>query len=126
MARVASQAMDALPPLRQEQVLEALASDATRRLLAQCVRRAYAVKDLGEQTGLPLASCYRHVHRLLELQLLVVERSAMTADGKPYDLYRSRVRRARLEVAAGGVQVEWELNAPVEERLMGLWNDLRN
>lgn len=116
--------MDKGPPLRQEIVAQALSSAASRQVLALCIRRALPVKAISDQASLPLASAYRQVNSLVAWGLLVVERSAMTPDGKPYDLYRSRVRRARVEVSPSGVQVEWEPNEVVGDRLIGMWNQM--
>lgn len=112
-------------PLREGDVAEAIAEPYARRILAVCVRQAKAVKDISHETDLPLPTTYRHVHSLVEKGLLVIERSAMTPDGKKYDLYRSRVRSARIEVDDTGERVAWELNEAVEERLASLWESLR-
>ena len=113
------------PALTSQAVSDALADAYSRRVLAACVRKAKAVKDISRETDLPLPTTYRHVNHLQEAGLLVVERSALTEDGKRYELYRSRVRGARIEVGAGGETVTWELNEPVEERLTGMWDELR-
>lgn len=102
-----------------------MADSYARKVLAACVRKAKAVKELSDETGLPLATTYRHVHRLVEAGLLVVERSALTPDGKRYELYRARIRSARIELDPSGERVAWEPNEPVEERLMHLWGALR-
>jgi DNA-binding transcriptional ArsR family regulator len=112
-------------PLHEDLVAAALADGYARRVLTACVRKAKAVKDISQETGMPLPTTYRHVHRLMEHGLLVVERSALTPDGKRYELYRSRIRSARIELDAVGERVTWEPNEPVEERLMGLWGSLR-
>lgn len=112
-------------PLREEDVAAALADGYARKVLAACVRKAKAVKDIAQDTGLPLPTAYRHVNRLVEQGLLVVERSALTPDGKRYELYRSRVRSARIELDANGERATWEPNEPVEERLATVWGTLR-
>jgi hypothetical protein len=112
--------------IRREAVEAALASAATRGILALCVRQAQSVKSLSAQTGAPLASTYRQVKALLDDGILFVERSALTEDGKMYDLYRSRLRSCRIELRAGQVDVSWEMNAAAEERMLDLWNHLRN
>lgn len=112
-------------PLRPEIVAESLSDPYARRVLAVCVKAPKAVKDISQETGLPLATAYRHVNALVERGVLVVERSAMTQDGKKYDLYRSRVRSARIEVDGGGERVVWEPNEAIEERLTSMWDSLR-
>lgn len=111
--------------LTPEKVAESLADPYARRVLAVCVSQARAVKDIAHETGLALPTTYRHVNRLEEAGLLVVERSAMTPDGKKYDLYRSRVRSARIEMDAAGERVTWEPNEATEERLANMWDSLR-
>lgn len=112
-------------PLTPEKVAESLADPYARRVLAVCVRQARAVKDIAQETGLALPTAYRHVNKLEEVGLLVVERSAMTADGKKYDLYRSRVKSARIEMDGAGERVTWEPNEAVQERLANMWDSLR-
>jgi len=111
--------------LRAEAVAEAIADAYSRRILAVCVRQAKAVKEVSQETGLPLATTYRQVNHLVEAGILVVERSAMTKDGKKYDLYRSRVKSARIEMDGSGERVAWEPNEAIEERLKSMWDSLR-
>ena len=112
-------------PLDPDAVAQSLADAYSRRILAVCVKKPRAVKDISQETGLPLPTTYRHVNRLHEAGLLVIERSALTPDGKRYDLYRSRLRSARIEMDGNGERVSWEPNEPVEERLTSLWDSLR-
>lgn len=111
-------------PLDQR-VAQALSDEYSRRILSVCVRRALAVRDIEQATSLPQATVYRHIARLAEEGLLFVERSALTADGKRYELYRCRFRSARIEVDATGVRIVWEPNEGVEERLARVWSALR-
>lgn len=112
-------------PLSSDNVAEALAEKSSRRVLAACVEAPRSVKDLSESLLIPLASVYRHVHRLMDLGVLVVERSAMTPEGKKYDLYRSRIVEAHLDLAGGEERVRWVANDQVESRLIGLWDAFR-
>lgn len=109
----------------EEKVVAALHSETARKIMSHCIRKALSVKDLSEKTSVPLPSAYRHVNALVADGLLYVERSAMTPDGKPYDLYRSALRSCRIEMDADGVRVTWELNSSADERLQHMWRSLR-
>ena len=111
--------------VREDKVLAAINAEPTRRILAHCITRPKSVKEISDKTGFPLPSTYRHVNGLVEDGLLFVERSAMTNDGKPYDLYRSTLRNIKIEVVADAVTVTWELNTSLDERLNHMWNSLR-
>ncbi|MFA5862005.1 MAG: helix-turn-helix domain-containing protein [Candidatus Thermoplasmatota archaeon] len=112
-------------PLRPEAVAEALVDTYVRRILVACVKKAKAVRDISQEAGLPLPTTYRQVHRLVDEGLLVVERIALTSDGKKYALYRSRIRSARIEMDGSGERVAWEPNEAVEARLADIWDSLR-
>lgn len=111
--------------IRSEALVEALGDPYARRILATLVKRPRAVKDISQETQLPLPTTYRHVNRLVEQGLVVIERSALTEDGKRFELYRSRIKAARIEMDGAGERVTWEANEPVEDRLASLWDDLR-
>ena len=104
--------------------MHTLESAALRRIVSLCVDGPASVKELSDRGGLPLASTYRQVKSLLDGGVLVVERSAMTQEGKPIDLYRSRVRTAQLTVRAQQILLTWEPNESVEDRLASLWGHL--
>lgn len=116
-----------VPPLqlREQDVVDALANAAQRNMLAACIPSPLSAKAVSQTTGVPLATVYRHVKHLEEVGLLYIERSAMTPDGKPYDLYRARVSRAVLELNASGSRVMWETEPTREDRLVGMWRQLR-
>lgn len=113
------------PPLDQARIATALSDEYARRILSVCIKKAKAVREVEAETQLAPATVYRHVNHLVETGLLVVERSAMTPDGKRYELYRSRVRNARIELDAEGVRIIWEPVEAVEERLARVWQSLR-
>lgn len=113
------------PHLDDAKVAAALSEDYSRRILSVCIRKPRSAKEVEQETGLPQATVYRYVHQLVEAKLLVIERSAMTPDGKRYDLFRSRLRSARLELDATGVRVIWEPTEGMEERLARVWATLR-
>ena len=113
------------PPLDDSRVAAALSDAYGRRILSCCIRKAQSVREIEGATGLPQATVYRHVSRLLEEGLLAVERSALTPDGKRYELYRSRLRNARIEMDADGVRMAWEPIEEVEQRLARIWTSLR-
>lgn len=111
--------------VQEAKVQAALNSDPARRILSRCVTKALSVKEISDRTGIPLASTYRLTNSLVEDGLLYVERSAMTPDGKPYDLYRSALRSCRIEMDAEGVRTQWVLNSSLDERLQQMWTSLR-
>lgn len=110
--------------LRPEQVSAALSDRNSRRVIAACVAAPRSVKEISFVTRIPLATAYRQVHRLSDLGILVVERSAVTPEGKKSDLYRSRVIEAHLDVSDGAEEARWVANAELEARLAAIEGSL--
>lgn len=102
-----------------------MSEDFARRIIIVCISQARSAREIEQETQLPAATVYRHVRQLVEKSLLVVDRSAITQDGKRYDLFRSRLRSARMDLDAAGVRVTWEPVEGMEERLARVWATLR-
>lgn len=113
------------PSLDDWTVAAALSEEYARRVLSVCIKKARSVREIELETQIPQATLYRHVTQLTEQGLLFVERSALTEDGKRYELYRSRIRSGRIEVDSAGVRIVWEPMEGVEERLARVWMSLR-
>ena len=97
---------------------------ASRQIMAALMAAPRSVKQLSHDASLPLASVYRHVKSMQERGLVIVERSAMTHDGKPYDLYRARVDEAVLRISGQGVEYSWRVDPALEDRILQMWNYL--
>lgn len=113
-----------MPDVTRELVEDAVSDPTDRYILAACIDRARPVQEIAEWAGLPRTTAYRHINELEDQQLLFVERSAMTEDGKTYDLYRSRLRNASIRVEAREVVVEWETVEAIEDRVKRMWDRL--
>lgn len=116
---------DSPQELTRTVVEDAISDETSRAILAACIGEARPVKQISRAADVPLATVYRRVDDLQEDGLLVVERSAITEDGKRYDLYRSRIEVAMLRVSQEGVEVEWHVDEPVEDRLARMWEQMR-
>lgn len=112
-------------PLDEETILSAFSDPTARKILTTCVREPLSVKEISGATGIPLGSAYRHVNSLVESGLLLRARSAISEEGKRYELYRSRIRQVTVQVTEDGVEVSWEVDEEVEERIERMWKELR-
>lgn len=117
--------MDLLDELDRAAVAAELADGHARAVLMATVSRAKSPRDLLDETGVAHATLYRVLHRLEELKLLVKERSAMTPDGKPYDLWRSTVRRVAVVYDESGMHVDVLLNEDAAEKWVRMWRTLK-
>ncbi len=82
---------------------------------------AKSVEDMSRENDIPLSTCYRRVHELLDAQILVIERIIVTPDGKKFELLRSSYRAINVSFDGGQVKVDAIVNEDVAEKLRRLW-----
>lgn len=117
--------MQVLDEARKAQVLQALADDYSRKILASTIVVAKSVIDISREHNIPISTAYRRVHELLESGLLTIQRIIITDDGKKYEIYRSMVRNVTIQFERGAVQVFIEPNEDVVDKFTRLWGYVR-
>lgn len=83
------------------------------------------MEDISKENEIPLSTCYRRVHELLDAQVILVEKIIVTPDGKKYELVRSAYRAINVAFDGGLMKVEAVLNEDVAEKLKRLWLSMR-
>lgn len=110
---------------RADDILQALSNATSRDVLATCMASACSVREISRETATPLATTYRHVNELQDHGLLYLERSAISGEGKRFDLYRAALEEVAVEIRDGIVTVRWTLRPAAEERLRSMWRELQ-
>ena len=106
-------------------VVQGLAEEYSRKILLSAIPGAKSVEDLSRENDIPLSTCYRRVHELLDTRLLVVEKIIVTPDGKKYELLRSSYKSVTVRFDGGTMTVEALINEDVAEKLRRLWLTMR-
>ncbi|HUI01395.1 MAG TPA: hypothetical protein VLX56_07180 [Nitrososphaerales archaeon] len=96
--------------------LRALADEPSRRILASALSGAKKANEISEEQAIPMSSCYRKIHELVEQGLLVVDRIFVTGDGKRYATYRSTFKSVEMVSDTSGIMVYAELNEAAAEK----------
>jgi DNA-binding Lrp family transcriptional regulator len=117
--------MEINEPSRVQALVQGLADEYSRKILLSAIPKAKSVEDMSRENDIPLSTCYRRVHELLDGQILVVEKIIVTPDGKKYELLRSAYRAVTVSFEGGVMRVEAEINEDVAEKLRRLWLSMR-
>jgi len=112
-------------PGRVQSLVQGLADEYSRKILLSAIPAAKSVEDMSREDDIPLSTCYRRVHELLDAQLLVVEKIIVTSDGKKYELLRSAYRAVTVSFAGGVLKVDAIVNEDVAEKLRRMWLSMR-
>ena len=91
---------------RQAAVLEALSDDYARRILLSTLSEAKSIEEISHENDIPISTCYRRVRELLDMQILRLDRTIITATGKKFETYRTRFSGATIVLSPDGVSVD--------------------
>ncbi|MDG7006832.1 MAG: hypothetical protein JRN06_01155 [Nitrososphaerota archaeon] len=113
--------MEISEPSRIQALVQGLADEYSRKIILSAIPKAKSVEDMSRDNDIPLSTCYRRVHELLDSQILVVERIIVTPEGKKYELLRSAYRAVNVTFDGGVMKVDALINEDVAEKLRRLW-----
>ncbi|MBI3859364.1 MAG: helix-turn-helix transcriptional regulator [Thaumarchaeota archaeon] len=101
--------------------MQGLADEYSRKILLSTIPTSKSVDDISRENDIPLSTCYRRVHELLDSQIIVVDKIIVTGDGKKYELLRAAYRSVTVSFEDGMMKVEAVINEDVAEKLRRLW-----
>jgi DNA-binding transcriptional ArsR family regulator len=105
--------------------MDCLGDPAVRMILSATHHRARSALEMFQETGVPITTLYRKIHELEELQLVGVERSAITPEGKRVEFYRSRLEEAQIHLSGGVFQLRARYRDLAAARLESMWTTVR-
>jgi hypothetical protein len=110
---------------RKYDLLRALSDEYKRRILSSTTSCAKSMEEISRENEIPVSTCYRRVHELINLRLLRVESTIITPNGKKYETFRSVLKGVSVTLESGQLFVDVVMNprAP-EERLHSLWKSV--
>jgi len=106
-------------------LVQGLADEYSRKIILSAIPASKSVEDMSRENDIPLSTCYRRVHELLDAQILVVEKIIVTPDGKKYELLRSSYKAVSVSFDGGVMKVDALINEDVAEKLRRLWMTMR-
>jgi len=112
-------------PATAQALVQAMGDEYSRRILLSAIPAAKSVEDLSKENDIPLSTCYRRVHELLDARVLLIDRIIVTKDGKRYELVRSAYRTVQVDLENGAMKVDALINEDVADKLRRLWLSMR-
>ena len=79
-----------------QKVVEALSDTESRTILFSIIRKGKTASDLSTSLHIPLSSVYKKLSDLEYLTLVEVEKYSISAGGRKFKIYRSRIDRAEI------------------------------
>lgn len=106
------------------ELLGLLGDEYVQAILAATSREALSAKQLSDALDADLSTVYRHVHDMVECDLLA-ERTRIVTDGSHHSIYEANVDRVEIDVTDGELAVSARMRQSPAERFTHIWSDIR-
>ncbi len=73
-----------------------LTEEYSAKILLATMGKAKSAFELSEKLGIPIAACYRKINLLVSAGLLYCEERKLTRAGKRINLYKAKIKNARI------------------------------
>lgn len=97
-------------------ILRAMSEKYARRILLSTMESKKAIEEINQKNGMPMSTCYKQVHELVNDQLLRIEHARVSDEGKKFQTFKS-AKSPSISLCCGGLAVELELNHLESEQL---------
>lgn len=98
-------------------MLDALGDEPSRTILRTAISSGKTIEQIAEEQGLALSTCYRRVRKLVDMGLMLLERTVVTRAGKRFGVYRTAFATATVWFDAEEVRIEVSPNPDVVDKL---------
>ena len=73
----------------RQAILRAMSEKYASRILLSTIESKKAIEEISQENGMPISTCYKRVHELVNDQLLRIENARVTDEGKKFQTFRS-------------------------------------
>ena len=108
-----------------EEVLQVLGNKYNAEILS-ATRRAKSVQELSEELDIPIATSYRRVDELTEIDLLELSGRELSEEGRRTNVYRRTVDKVRVEFDGVEAEITVEERSKIENNLVEVWTHLKD
>lgn len=112
------------PVLESDRILDVLSDDVAKQILTLTDQRLMSARALDAQCDASLATIYRRIEELLELDLLR-EQTALQPDGNHYKKFESNLERLSVNLDDGDLEIDVDRRHDPPDRLRTIWDAMR-
>jgi len=108
-----------------EEILQILGNKYNAEILS-ATYKSKSAQELSEELDIPIATSYRRIEELTEIDLLELDGREFSDEGRRTNVYRRTVDKIRIEFDETDVGVSVEERAKVENSLVEVWTHLKD
>ncbi len=92
------------------EVVKVLSDEYSRKILLCIINSSLPIEEISRFQNIPVSTCYRRVHEMLQYGIIKPDRTIIREDGKKYVCYKFAIKNATIQLESGGVRVDVVLN----------------
>ncbi len=110
---------------RALEVIKSLSDEYSRKIVLSIITRSLPIEDISKEQHIPISTCYRRMHELLDYGIVRADKTVIQADGKKFISYRTAFKNATINLESGELKVDVEPNRDPSDRLKDMWATVR-
>lgn len=103
------------------EMVNALSDEYSRRMVLSMIDRSLTAEEISKEQDIPISTCYRRIHELLQRRIVRVENTVITDFGKKFVSYRACFKSVSIRLESGQVEVDIVPNNESSDRLYEMW-----
>ncbi len=107
------------------EVIKVLADEYSRKIVLTIISNSLPIEEISKEQHIPVSTCYRRIHEMLEYGIVRPDRTIIHDDGKKFVCYKSSFRNATIQLESGELKVDLVSNRDPADKLSDIWSTLR-
>ena len=79
------------------EVVKVLADEYSRKIVLTIISNSLPIEEISKEQHIPVSTCYRRIHEMLEYGIVRPDRTIIHDDGKKFVCYKSSFRNATIQ-----------------------------
>jgi predicted transcriptional regulator len=107
------------------EVVKVLADEYSRRIILSIITNSLPIEEISKEQHIPVSTCYRRIHEMLEYGIVRPDRTIIQEDGKKFICYKSSFKNATIQLESGELKVDLVSNRDPAYKLSDIWSTIK-
>lgn len=114
-----------LDSLKATEIVNALSDEYSRKIFFSITERSLTAEEISDEQRIPIGTCYRRIHELLQRGIVRVEKTVVDDSGKKFSSYIACFKSVTITMKSGELKVDIVPNNRTSDRLHEMWLSIK-
>jgi len=107
------------------EVVKVLADEYSRKIVLSIMTNSLPIEEISKEQHIPVSTCYRRIHEMLEYGIVRPDRTIIQDDGKKFVCYKASFKNATIQLESGELKVDLISNRDPADKLSDIWSSMK-